>query len=87
MRAIADGDNSFFLHLGDLHYQDIKSNDTRLFLSGALLPQTLHTVFSHSPCSVRHDSDYATRPQHVAGNGGGLRVGRPRLRAERLRRQ
>ena len=36
MRTIADGGNSFFLHTGDLHYQDISQNKTSLFLAGAL---------------------------------------------------
>jgi hypothetical protein len=37
MRTIAEAGNSFFLHLGDLHYQDITVNQTALFLAGSSL--------------------------------------------------
>jgi hypothetical protein len=51
MRSITDGGNSFFLHLGDLHYQDIKSNVTSLFLAGMPNRKTMACA-SYFSCSL-----------------------------------
>ena len=87
MRTIAEGGNSFFLHLGDMHYQDISANETSSFLAGVHLLAARHHPAPYLPRSVRHGARRPARAKLVAGHRRRLRVGRPRLWPQRLRRQ